>query len=99
MTAKEKQQKGDTAAKWYVMAQLAQAVHEYTEAEARLEIARKVRDDTIRRAKAMGLSLVEIATFAGVSRARVQQLAPESDLAEVDLEELEGAAATSAVSG
>ena len=95
MATTQTKRHNDDAAKWYVMAQLAQAVTEAAEAEARVEVARKVRDDAIRRAKALGLSLAEIAAFSGLSRARVQQVAPESELGGVDLEGIPSSSASS----
>ena len=46
------------------------------QSEADAERDKKLRDDAIRRAKAHGLSLAEIATLTSLSRARIQQLAP-----------------------
>lgn len=64
-------------AKWYILAQLAEATHAATVAEAEAEVQRRVRDEVIRRARMTGLSLKEIATLTGLSKSRVQQLAGE----------------------
>lgn len=69
----------DDTAKWYILAQLAQAVSAESEANAQAEVARKVRDDAIRRAKNQGISYRELATLTGLSKSRIQQVVPDHD--------------------
>jgi hypothetical protein len=71
------------AARWFVIAQVIEAVARCAEAEAQAEVARRMRDEAIRRAKAEGLTLAELAAISGLSRARIQQLAPEIHAAAV----------------
>lgn len=76
---------GDRTARYFVLAQLAEACAKAAEAEAEAEVSRRVRDDAIRRSKSMGVTLREIAGLSGLSKARVQQVAPGID-EDVDLE-------------
>lgn len=66
----------DDPTKWYLMAQLVASCQEYAQKEAEYEVAIKMRDDAIRRAKRAGLTVREIANIAGLSPARIQQVAP-----------------------
>jgi hypothetical protein len=69
----------DRTTRYFVLAQLAEACSRAAEAEAEAEVSRRVRDDAIRRAKGLGVSLREIASLSGLSKARVQQVAPGID--------------------
>lgn len=59
-----------------VVMELMDASHQAAESEAQAEVDKKIRDDAIRKAKAHGLSLADIANLTSLSRARIQQLAP-----------------------
>lgn len=59
-----------------LLIELTEVIRDTVEAEAQAEAKRHVRDDLIRRLKAQGMSLSRIAAVAGMSRARVQQVAP-----------------------
>jgi DNA-binding transcriptional MerR regulator len=65
--------------RWYMMAQLTAVCARVTEAEAELEVSKRMRDDFIRKARNTGMSLAEIANLAGLSKARIQQLTPVED--------------------
>lgn len=60
----------------YAVGELWQACSAYEQAVADEVRARHLRDAAIRRAKAIGLTLAEIADIVGVSKARVQQITP-----------------------
>lgn len=70
-----KQQSRGTAT-FYIFAQLAQACEEANRAQAEYEIAVKMREQAIRSARRLGVSLSEIAALAGISKSRVQQIVP-----------------------
>ncbi|HEX5950238.1 MAG TPA: hypothetical protein VFZ96_04500 [Actinomycetota bacterium] len=81
MAAKKRGRDNDLG-RWMFIADLLEKVSEYDEAETEFNAARVRRDRAIQRAKAFGLPLSEIAKVAGVTRERVQQLAPHSELDE-----------------
>ena len=83
-----KSPESDKATRYFLLAQLAEACEKAVQAEAEADVARKVRDDAIRRAKSLGIPLRELAALSGLSKARVQQVAPS-----VEDEELEDKAA------
>lgn len=66
-------------AKWFILAQLAQACERANLAQAEAEVAFKMREQAIRAAKRFGLSLSEIGALSGLSKSRVQQIVPGAE--------------------
>lgn len=60
----------------YTLAQLVQACEAANQAQAEYEVALKMREQAIRSAKRLGVTLSEIAALSGLSKARVQQIVP-----------------------
>jgi DNA-directed RNA polymerase sigma subunit (sigma70/sigma32) len=61
------------------MGELWQTCTAFEQASAEVEKTRYLRDSAIKRAKAAGLTLTEIAEIVGISKARVQQITPGDD--------------------
>lgn len=71
----------------FAVGELWQACSEYEHVAGDLERARYLRDSAIRRARAAGMSLVEVAEVVGISKARVQQISPGTDKETLDLDD------------
>lgn len=63
-----------SSAKFYVIANLAEAFNNEFKADAEHKGAIEYRDRLIRQARSMGVSLSEIAAIGGISKSRVQQI-------------------------